>query len=184
MVNRDLSAMLRAAGEGQPIDVDALLPLVYEELRCMARGQLREERRGHTLQPTALVHEAYLKLVGGQRLSWNSKRQFYGAAAEAMRRILVDYARARVTQKRGGGRAREAVSLAELIAEGNPQELLAVDEAVSRLSQVEPRAGSIAQLRLFAGLSVADTASALDAPLRTVERDWAFARAWLYEKLK
>jgi len=182
--SREVSRILRAAKAGEPVNMDELLPLVYGQLRRIAAQQMKQERNAHTLQPTALVHEAYLRLSGGHRLTWTSKAHFYGAAAEAMRRILVDHARARDSKKRGGEHKRTAVSLAELVTDANPEEFLAVDEAVSRLQQVEPRAGSITHLRLYAGLSLADTADALGIPLRTVEREWAYARAWLYEKLK
>jgi RNA polymerase sigma factor (TIGR02999 family) len=172
---------LRRAGGPDP---EALWPVVYDNLRRMAARQMRHERGDHTLDATALVHEAYLRLVGREPLEWRTKGHFYAAAAEAMRRILVDYARARGAAKRGGGGRRVAVSLADLVQERDPEDFLAVEEALSRLEETEPRSGSVARLRLFAGLSVAETAEALGLPLRTVERDWSFARVWLYEALQ
>jgi RNA polymerase sigma factor (TIGR02999 family) len=181
---QELARVLQAAEAGEHPDLERLLPLVYGELRRVAARQMAGERRGHTLQATALVHEAFLRLAGADRLTWKSKAHFFRAAADSMRRILIDHARARDSQKRGGKRDRVALSLAELAAEGDPAELLAVTEAVSRLQEVEPRAGAVAHIRLYAGLSMAETAEALDQPLRTVERDWAYARSWLYDRLK
>ena len=182
--SREVSRLLRAAESGEPVDMTALLPLVYEQLRRMAARQMAGERKEHTLQATALVHEAYLRLAGDNRLSWKSKAHFYGAAAEAMRRVLIDYARSKGRRKRGGDHQRVAVSMADLVTNADPEEFLAVDEAVCRLKEVAPRAGSIAHLRLYTGLSVAETAEALGIPVRTVERDWAYARTWLFEKLR
>jgi RNA polymerase sigma factor (TIGR02999 family) len=183
--DRAVSRILRAAEAGEEgVDLGALLPLVYEHLRRMAAGQMAAERPGHTLGPTALVHEAYLRLVGAEPLAWRSRSHFYAAAARAMRRILVDHARARGRQKRGGGRRRVERDLAELVAGDDPETLVAVEDAVSRLEEVDPRAGSIVHLRLYGGLSVPETAEALGLAPRTVERDWAYARAWLYERLR
>jgi len=150
----------------------------------MAAQQMRNERGDHTLDATALVHEAYMRLVGGEPLDWETKRHFYATAAQAMRHILVDHARARATQKRGGDRQRVSMTLADLVQDRDPEDFLAVDDALSRLEEVEPRSGSVARLRLFAGLSVAETSEALGLPLRTVEREWSFARVWLYEALQ
>jgi RNA polymerase sigma factor (TIGR02999 family) len=182
--SREVSRMLRAAEAGEPVDMGALLPLVYDQLRRMAAQQMGRERHEHTLQATALVHEAYLRLAGHQRFSWKSKAHFYGAAAEAMRRVLIDHARTKGRQKRGGSHQRVAVSLADLVADADPDQFLAVDEAVCRLKEVAPRAGSIAHLRLYTGLSVAEAAEALGVTVRTVERDWAYARTWLFERLQ
>jgi len=182
--SREVSRLLKAAESGEPVDMAALLPLVYGQLRRMAAQQMNHERKEHTLQPTALVHEAYLRLVGDSRLAWRSKAHFYGAAAEAMRRILIEYARARGRRKRGGDQQRVVVNMADLVTDANPEEFLAVDDALCRLKEVAPRAGTIAQLRLYTGLSVSETADALGVPLRTVERDWAYARTWLYERLQ
>jgi RNA polymerase sigma factor (TIGR02999 family) len=180
----EVSRILRGAEEGEPVDLAALLPLVYRQLRQIAQHQMAGERSGHTLQATALVHEAYLRLAGNEEASWKSKRHFYAAAAQAMRRVLIDHARSRGSQKRGGDLARVAVSLADLVSNAEPEKLLAVDDALSRLKEVEPRAGAVAELRVYAGLSLPDAAEALGQPLRTVERDWAYARTWLYDALK
>ena len=182
--DRTLDRLLLAAEDGTPVDAEALFPLVYDKLRRIAQQQMNGERRGHTLQATALVHEAFLRLADGSRMTWKSKAHFYRAAAESMRRILIDHARGRGRQKRGGDRTQVAVSLADLATDAPPDEFLAVDDAICRLREVEPRAGSVAHLRLYAGLSLAETAHALDRPLRSVERDWAYARTWLHERLK
>jgi len=176
--------MLQAIELGERVDLSALLPLVYDELRQIAGRQMRRERSGHTLQTTALVHEAYIRLLDGNALTWKGKAHFYGAVAEAMRRVLVEHARSRMRHKRAGDRRRVALSLAELVSDAEPAEFLEVDEALRALADVSPRAGSVANLRLYAGLSLPETAKALDTPLRTVERDWAYARAWLYDRLK
>jgi len=145
--------MLRAAASGQPVDLSALLPLVYEHLRGIAARQMAGERNDHTLEPTALVHEAYLRLIGRDPLAWSSKAHFYGAAADAMRRILIDYARKHASLKRGGGRVRAFVDLADLVAKNGPDDFLAVDEAILRLESVDARSCSIVRLRLYAGLA-------------------------------
>jgi len=179
----EISRLMAAAEAGEPVDMEALLPLVYDQLRRIAQREMNTERSGHTLQATALVHEAYLKLAGAG-LSWKSKSHFYRAAAESMRRILVDHARSRGREKRGGDRKRVAMSLADLVTNSSPAEFLAVDEAIRRFREAEPRAGSVAQLRLYAGLNIAETAEALGIPQRTVERDWSYARTWLYKELR
>jgi RNA polymerase sigma factor (TIGR02999 family) len=182
--SREVSRILRAAEAGEAANFDALLPLVYDHLRRIAARQMAGERDDHTLEPTALVHEAYMRLIGRDPLAWTTKARFYGAAAEAMRRILVEHARARARFKRGGDRKRVGINLADLVSQNDPETFLAVDEAIRRLEEVDPRAGSIVRLRLFAGLGVAETAQALELPQRTVERDWAYARSFLFEKLQ
>ena len=169
--------------------VECLLPLVYDQLRAVARRALAAERPDHTLQATALVHEAYLKLVGEREIPWASRAHFYVAAAEAMRRILLDHARARGRVKRGGGgsgsggRARVPLSGITDLA-SNPQEILRFDEAFRRLEGESPEAAAIVRLRFFAGLGVEQTAEALGVSTSTVDRRWAFARAWLYQALR
>ena len=180
----EIGRLLAAAEAGEDVDMGALLPLVYGQLRRIAQQQMNSERRNHTLQATALVHEAYLRIIQGGGRSWKSKSHFYRAAAQSMRRILVDHARGANREKRGGDRKREAISLADLVTNRPPEEFLAVDEAMCRFKEAEPRAGSVAELRLFAGLSLAETAEALGMPLRTVERDWSYARTWLHEALR
>lgn len=163
--------------------LDRLLPIVYDELRAIAAARLRAERSGHTLQTTALVHEAYIRLVGSERPVWSNRAHFFYAAAEAMRRILVDHARRRTRSKRGGDRVRVELDEAHLSRWPDPHELLAVDEAVRRLEEVDDRAADVVRLRYFAGLSVEETAQALDLSERTVMREWAYARAWLRDAL-
>lgn len=165
-----------------PLSGPALAAELYETLRAGARVQLARERPGHTLQPTALVHEAFLRLAAEDRSRWSGPAEFYAAAAEAMRRILVEHARARGRLKRGGGRRREpltAASAAMLADDGNLDAIMALDEAVRRMSLQDERLATIIRLRVYAGLSVEDTAGTLGISARTVKREWAFARAWL-----
>lgn len=167
--------------------MERLLPVVYDELRAIAAAHLRGERRGHTLQSTALVHEAYLRLVGADAPPWRSRAHFFHAAAEAMRRILIEYARRRSRVKRGGGRLRvdldDALQDARLADWPDPDQLLAVDEAIQRLEKEDARAAEVVRLRYFAGLGVDETANALDLSERTVMREWAYAKAWLHDAL-
>jgi RNA polymerase sigma factor (TIGR02999 family) len=180
------------------LPADALLPLVYQRLRRLAGQQLAEERNGHTLQATALVHEAYLRLVGerasGDRpdtVRWTDSGHFFRAAAEVMRHVLIDHARAHASLKRGGGGAgqgqdRHRIDLDEIeltLAAQDPSEILALDEAISRLADSEPQLAAVVRLRFYAGLSVEETAAALGISSRSVKRDWSFARAWLYREL-
>jgi RNA polymerase sigma factor (TIGR02999 family) len=165
-----------------------LLPLVYEQLKQLARQRMSEERSGHTLQATALVHEAYVRLVGADSaLPWADRSQFFFAAAEAMRRILIDHARARGTSKRGGkGRQRVPLSnvldLAAASEEQIPQ-ILSLDEAVSRLQKLSESVAAVVRLRFYAGLSIEETAAAMGVSTRTVQREWTYARAWLAREL-
>jgi len=186
----DVSLQLRAIAQGDRQAAEKLLPLVYEELRSLARARMRHERADHTLQATALVHEAYLRLLGGAEVGWDSRGHFFAAAAEAMRRILIEHARARAREKRGGaeGRAPKKLSLtlagvADLAIAGDPEEVFALDEAIQRLEAQDARVGQVVRLRFYAGLTVEETAAALNVAPRTVKRDWAFARAWLCDAL-
>jgi RNA polymerase sigma factor (TIGR02999 family) len=171
-------------------DVDRaahLLPLVYEQLRSLAQRVLRGEAPGHTLQATALVHEAYLRLVGPRDLPWQNRAHFFAAAAEAMRRILVDHARRKAADRRGGGNARRAaVDLAGLPDPASEHEaagFLVLDEAITRLQQADPEAAAVVHLRYFAGLTIDQTAAALGVSAPTVKRLWAFGRGWLKEAI-
>lgn len=157
-----------------------LLSVVYEELRAMARRRLRNERAGHTLQTTALVHEAYLKLVGSTPLTWEHRAHFFGACANAMRQILVEHARARNTRKRGGGAQPEALADASADTEDLTL-ILSVDESLEKLRGEDARAASVVELRFFAGLEMSEIAEALQTSERTIHRDWAFARARLLQ---
>jgi RNA polymerase sigma factor (TIGR02999 family) len=170
-----LAEMKRGNNEALP----KLVPLLYDELRRLAGHFLREERPGHTLQATALVHEAYLKLAG-QRAGFENRAQFMAVAAQAMRRILVDYARQRVAAKRGGGIALTELDVATVGATAEQsQELLAIDEALEKLAAMDAQQGRVVEMRYFGGLTVEETASALGISPRTVKREWAMAKAWL-----
>ncbi|MCC6359285.1 MAG: sigma-70 family RNA polymerase sigma factor [Phycisphaerales bacterium] len=160
-----------------------LLPLVYEQLRRIARQRMAAERDDHTLQPTALVHEAYIRLIGDRELPWQNRAHFFAAAAEAIRRILVDHARSRGRIKRGGD-VKRAEGLIDLAAAENFDEILALDEAFQRLESESPEAAQVVRLRFYAGLAVDDVAAALEISPRQVDRYWAFARAWLYRSLR
>ena len=179
-VMADVTRLLDAAAAGDHRAAVDLLPLVYDELRKLAAARLAEERPGQTLQATALVHEAYLRLVGGdQPRDWNGRGHFFAAAAEAMRRILVDHARSKKSLKGGGGRARAELREDAVAAPEASDEILAVDEALAGLAAADPRAAELVKLRYFAGLSVDEAAQALNMSPRSIDRLWAYARAWL-----
>ena len=179
----DLTRLLVAWSHGEPGALDRLVPLVYGQLRRQARLQLRHERAGHTLQPTALVHEAFLRLVGQSRAQWQNREQFFAVAARAMRRVLVDHARARAAAKRGDGRTLIALDEAPDPAAPPAVDVLALDQALDRLAAIDLRQARAVELRYFAGLSAPETAAALEVSLATVNRDWAMARAWLFREL-
>jgi RNA polymerase sigma factor (TIGR02999 family) len=181
----DVTRVLSAIQQGDPSAASQLLPLVYDELRKLAAHRLAHQTPGQTLQPTALVHEAYLRLVGGPEGSdWDSRRHFFAAAAEAMRRILIDRARDRHRLKRGGGWRRLRLDPIDLSVEEPPDDLLALDEALERLAREDPPCAELVKLRFFAGLTLAEAASALGVARRTADRYWAFARSWLYDALR
>lgn len=163
---------------------DELLPLVYQHLRMLAAGRMREERPGHTLQATALVHEVYARLLGDAEVSWEDRAHFFRTAAEAMRRILIDHARKRASLKRGGNRQRLPINVVDLATEQDPAQIMALEEALQALEREDPRAAEVVQLRFFAGLSAAETAEAMQLSERTVMREWAFARARLFQFLE
>jgi RNA polymerase sigma factor (TIGR02999 family) len=171
------------AAEDERRGADELLQLVYEQLRIIARQRMSAENVGHTLEATALVHEVYLRLAANRRLDWQNPAHFYAAAAEAMRRILVDHARSKHRQKRGGERQKLILNVLDLAVSQNHDEILALDAALCRLEEQNPEAAKIVQLRFYAGLSVDQTAEALALSPRTVDRRWKFARAWLYKAL-
>lgn len=179
-----VTRLLRAWGEGDAGARDRLVPFVYAELRRRAAAYLRRERRTHTLQPTALVNEAYVRLVDQNRIAWKNRAQFYGVAACIMRRILVDHARAARMAKRSGRLV--SVTLEEHHAKvGAPDvDVMALDEALTRLAAFDPRKSSVAELRFFSGLSVEESAHVLGVSVTTVEREWRAARAWLFAALK
>jgi RNA polymerase sigma factor (TIGR02999 family) len=183
----DVTRILLQIKAGDPVATDQLLPLVYDELRKLAAAKLAQEQPGHTLQATALVHEAYLRIVGhkdGQPESeWNSRGHFFAAAAEAMRRILVERARRYETVRRGGEFQRNDALQAELVADQRQSEVLRVDSALDALAEQDPRAAELVKLRFFVGMTNAEAADALGVSTRTVERLWVYAKAWLREAL-
>jgi len=175
--------LLKAAAEGDSQAAAQLLPLVYQQLRSLAQARMRSEKKGHTLQATALVHEAYLRLVGNDSGGWTTRAQFFRAAAEAMRRILIEHARHRNREKRGGGRQRQPIDVVDLAHESHSDNILELDAAITRLGERDPRMAEIVRFRFYGGLSIQEVAAALELSERTVEREWTFARAWLYEQL-
>ncbi len=180
--------VLLDGSQGPDERIAALLPEVYADLRAAAQAALRGERVGHTLDATALVHEAYLRLVGPRDIPWQNRAHFFAAAAQAMRRILIDHARAKAADQRGGGTARRAaIELTQLPDPSSAEEsagFLVLDEMIVRLEGVDPKAAAVVRLRYFAGLSIEETALALEASPATVKRDWAFARAWLRDAIE
>jgi RNA polymerase sigma factor (TIGR02999 family) len=185
----DVTEIMTLIENGDPKRADELLPLMYDELRLLARQKLAHERPGQTLSPTALVHEAYLRLLKGRASwSWESRSHFYAAAAESMRRILIEQARRKKSQKRGGGDANrvELEPHLEVAAPSgvSPDELIALDEALQEFENIDPVRAQVVKLHYFSGLTLAETANALGISLATVKRHWVFARAWLYGKTK
>jgi RNA polymerase sigma factor (TIGR02999 family) len=180
----DVTQVLEDLRKGDKRAADKLLPLVYDEFRALARHYLAQERMNHTLQPTALVHEAYMKLVDQTRVDWQGKSHFFAVAAQAMRRILVDHSLSRQRDKRGGGRARVVLDEAVALSPQKDEDVLALDEALERLAALDARQARVVELRFFGGLSVEEVAQALGVSKRTVEGDWTFARAWLSRELR
>lgn len=182
--SHEVTLLLSALTRG---DTDAgrkLIHFVYEELRRLAGSYMRRERADHTLQATALVHEAYLKLVEQQSVNWQSRAHFFGVAAQLMRRILIDHARGHLRQKRGGEYKKVSLNEAFVFSPEQSAELLAVDAALERLAKLDERQARVVELRFFGGLSVEEAASVLDVSPKTVKRDWSIAKAWLYADLK
>ncbi len=177
--------ILNAAAVGDKAAKDRLLQMVYDDLRRLAAARMRQERAGHTLQATALVHEVYVKLLADGAVPWESRRHFYAAAGEAMRRILVDWARRRKRLKRGGGgeRAPLDTDVPEVRRSLDPADVLAIDEALTKLKAMDGRMCEIVQMRVFAGMTISETARALGLTSRTINREWAVARAWLAREL-
>ncbi len=182
----DVTRILAAIEDGDVRAVDELLPIVYNELRALAEHRMASESPGQTLQATALVHEAYLRLLGDDEAGrqWENKGHFFAAAAEAMRRILIDRARAKGAVKRGGGRARVSLVADQLKLDAVPQEILDLDEALGRLAEEDPAKADLVKLRFFAGLSLPQAATVLGISSTTADRHWAYARAWLYNELR
>jgi RNA polymerase sigma-70 factor, ECF subfamily len=180
----DITRMLKEATAGEASAVNQLLPLVYDELRALAETYLKRERPDHTLQATALVHEAYVRLIKQEDVQWQNRAHFFAVAAQAIRRILVDHARGHEREKRGGGRERVCLNEDVATAPGRGLDLLALDEALEKLAQLDPRQARIVELRFFGGLSLKEVAEFLGVSPRTVDGDWAMARAWLRRELQ
>jgi RNA polymerase sigma factor (TIGR02999 family) len=180
----DVKRILEAAQEGDPTAADQLLPLVYEELRILAARKMAHEPAGHTLQPTALVHEAWLRLTGHQPSNWNGRAHFFAAAAEAMRRILIESARRKLAARHGGGRARINAGDIEIAAPGKDDELLAVSEALEKFAARDKPKAELVKLRYFVGLTTAEAAKVLGISVPTADRWWSFSRAWLFEEIR
>lgn len=179
-----VTQILRDWGEGDQQALDKLMPLVYRELRRLAQHYLRGERSDHTLEPTALVHEAYLRLVDQRGVTWQNRAHFFGVAAQLIRRILVDYARRHRAAKRGGCVPKITLEQAVIGSEERAEDVVALDEALSRLATLDPRQGRIVELRYFSGLTLEQTAEVLGISPATVKREWSVARAWLYRQIR
>jgi RNA polymerase sigma-70 factor, ECF subfamily len=179
----EVTQLLIALREGEREAVDRLVPLVYAELRRLAAFYLKSERAGHTLQPTALVHEAFLRLVDAD-VQWQNRGHFFALAANLMRRILVDYARKYQAEKRGGGEAKVSLEEAFVFAQERPREMIALDEALQRLAEIDPRRSQVVELKFFGGLSHEEIAEVLGVHKNTVLRDWNLARAWLKTQME
>jgi RNA polymerase sigma factor (TIGR02999 family) len=181
----DVTQILSQINDGDPSAAEQLLPLVYEELRRLAAAKMAQEKPGHTLQATALVHEAYIRLVDVEKAQhWNSRGHFFAAAAEAMRRMLVDQARKKRSRRRGAGMRRHAVQDVEIVAPEPSLDLLAVDETLEQLEQADHVAAGLAKLRYYTGLTIPQAAEVLGISASTADRYWAYARAWLHTELK
>jgi RNA polymerase sigma factor (TIGR02999 family) len=180
----DITIILNAAQQGDPKAAAQLLPLLYNELRQIAASKMAGEAAGHTLQPTALVHEAWLRIAGDNRQVWPSRAYFFAAAAEAMRRILVEHARRKHSLKRGGEYEREELNEAALVLTAPPDELLAVNDALEKLAMEDAHAAELVKLRYFVGMTMDEAASAMDMAPRSAERLWSYARAWLQREIR
>lgn len=184
-MNSDVTKILNAIEQGDRLATDQLLPIVYDELRRLASRKMSQEKAGHTLQPTALVHEAFMRLVGGQALrKWEGRAHFFAAAAESMRRILIESARRRNAEKRGGEFVRCELADGDAVLEtGDSETLLSLDEALSKLAAEDANLAKLVELRYFAGLTIDETAELLGVSPRTVKRNWTYARAWLRREM-
>ena len=181
---QQITERLVAWGSGETAALDDVMRAVYQELRRMADHYLRLERPNHTLQPTALVHEAYLRLIDQRKVSWQNRAHFFGVAAQMMRRILVDHARTKQRSKRGGAARKLSLDEVMNLSQGRAADLVALDDALKALAEIDSRKSQVVELRFFGGLSVEETAEVLDVSTQTVLRDWKMAKAWLYQELK
>ncbi len=182
-LQKEVTGILHEWSDGDPNAPERLMPLVYDELRRLARGFLAKERASHTLQPTALVNEAYLRLVDQTRVNWQNRAHFYGIASSMMRRVLIDHARARASGKRGGAAVRLSIDDIQIPIEERAAGLIALDDALKTLEQMDERKGKVVELRFFGGLTDEEIAEVLGVTTRTVLRDWKKARLWLYREL-
>jgi len=180
----DVTDLLIEWGKGDQEALNQLMPLVYDELHRLASRHLRHERPGHTLQTTALVHEAYLKLVDQKNMTWQNRVQFFAASAQVMRHILVDHARSRRALKRGGENLRLSLDEAKVSSEEKNADLLSLNEALNSLAAIDPQQSRVVELRVFGGLTVEETAEALRISPRTVKREWSMAKAWLHRQIR
>lgn len=178
----DITRLLESVRDGDPVAGEKLLPLLYDELRAIAAQHMRNEKPGHSLVPTALVHEGYLRLVGDQH--FESRGHFFAAASQAMRRILVENARRKRRHKHGGQTARQPLDLAQISAPTDDAELLALHESLEQLAREQPRRAQLVELRFFGGMTLAEAAAFLGISLSTADRDWRYARAWLYDAME
>jgi RNA polymerase sigma factor (TIGR02999 family) len=181
--SHEVTKLLKDWSAGDESALEKLMPLVYDELRQLAHQHMRREKRGHTLQTSALVNEAYLRLVDQSKIEWGSRGHFFGIAARLMRQILVDQARRRNFAKRGAGAIRVSLNEATIVAQEQSANVVALDDALKSLEKIDPRQGEIVQLRFFGGLSIEETAEVLKVSPGTVMRDWTFARAWLRNEM-
>lgn len=182
--SKPVTELLSMWSRGDVSAREALMPLVYDELRRLAVSYLRRERIDHTLQPTALVHEAYLRLVQERRVDWENRRHFFSVAAKLMRRILVDHARAHLADKRGGGVVKIPLTAAIAMSHERPADMMVLDDSLTRLASLDPQQGQVVEMRVFAGLTVEETAAALAISPATVKRDWSVAKAWLLRDIQ
>jgi RNA polymerase sigma factor (TIGR02999 family) len=182
-VPQNVTQLLIGWGKGDKEALDQLVPIVYDELRRQAAGYLRRERVGHTLQTTALIHEAYLRLVDQKNVQWQNRAHFFGIAAQLMRRILVDHARTKKRAKRGGSDVRVSLNEATLTTQGQDLDIVALDEALEHLAEIDEQQSKIVELRFFSGLTVEETAEVLGISPATVKRDWSMAKAWLHREI-
>ena len=181
---KDLTSLLADWSKGDRQALDRLMPIVYDELRSLAGRYLRRERADHTLQPTALVNEAYMRLVDQRSVHWQNRAHFFGVAAQMMRRILVDHAKGHRREKRGGGARKVSLDEAIELSDERADDLVAIDQALTALAQFDERKSRVVELRYFGGLSVEETAEVLKVSVNTVLRDWKLAKAWLYSQVK
>ena len=179
----NITELLASYGRGDKESLDQLMPIVYEELRRQAARYLRREQAGHTLQTTALIHEAYVRLVDQRNMQWQNRAHFFGIAAQMMRRILVDHARSKKRAKRGGSEVRVSLDEATVAVKGQDLDVVALDEALQRLAEIDEQQSKVVELRFFSGLSVEETAEVMGISKSTVKRDWSMAKAWLHREL-